>query len=312
VKSLAIVGAAMLTPFGDLEATVNAIASGQRAGERDAAMGVSLARVSATASHARTARTVGPLPALALDVARSAAGDRRFDARTGVFVAVGGLRAQWDELAPAMADQRADRTNAWALGLGRMHPLWMLRYLSNSAHALVAAELGATGDGATFAGVAAAASALVAARAAIDDETIDRAIVIALDDQTADEVAVELATRKPGVIAGSGIAAIIVTTGEGALRISAADGVAPEAEPSPEAVASVRKRLPTGERELTFSAATGWLGTAGPLVDAIVAAHYLRVGWPERLDIGNPRSVTIASTGSPGQIGIVRVEGATG
>lgn len=336
--------AAVLTSFGDLEATVSAIANRATAGARDPQARLVIARLSAKPTGARHARLVGPLPALALDVARAVASELPRGPRTGVFVATGGLRAQWDELAPAMAEQVADGTNAWARGLSRMHPLWMLRYLSNAAHAIIAAELGAVGDGATFAGPASAASALVAAQAALEANEIDHAIVVALDDVTADEVAIELAARKPGLVAGAGVAAIVVTRGEHATarQIAAAGSVAPEkirhadpiqiagrgeghpvrrvellaidgvdpenAEPSPSAIAAVRRRLPKSDREVSFVASTGWLGAASLLVDVILAGEFMRRGWPVHRDLGDPRSVTATAAASPGQIGAVRVE----
>jgi hypothetical protein len=306
---MAVVGAAMETPFGDLAATVAAIAQGRRAGERDPVTGLVVARLAGTLPGTRHARLVGALPVLALEAARSAARDVPRGPRTGAFVATGGLRVQWEALAPAMAEQVADGASAWARGLSRMHPLWMLRYLSNAAHAIIAAELGAVGDGATFAGPASAASALVAAGAALDTGAIDHAIVIALDDVTADEVAVELHARRPGVIPGTGVAAIALARAPGGVQLAAVDGVDPEhAEPSPAAVAEVRARLPRADRDVAFSPATGWLGAAGLLVDAIVAAQLLLAGWPPQLDLGTPRSVTITSAASPGQIGVVRIE----
>jgi hypothetical protein len=306
---IALAGAAVQTPLGDLAATIAAIAAGHTAGVRDAATGLVVARLTATPENTRHARLVGALPALALDVARAAAHGVPPGPRTGVFVATGGLRAQWDELAPAMAEQVADGTAAWARGLSRMHPLWMLRYLSNAAHAIIAAELGAVGDGATFAGPASAASALVAAIAAFEAGTIDHALVVALDDACADEVAVELAARRPALVPGAGVAAVVLARATGGVQLAAVDGVDPEhAEPSPAAVAEVRGRLPGADRDVAFSSATGWLGAAGLLVDTIVAAELLRTGWPSALAPGAPRSVTITAAASPGQIGVVRLE----
>jgi hypothetical protein len=309
---MALVGAAIETPLGDLAATIGAIAQGRRAGERDAATGLVVARLAATPPGTRHARLVGALPVLALEVARSAARDVPRGPRTGAFVATGGLRVQWEALAPAMAEQAADGAGAWARGLSRMHPLWMLRYLSNAAHAIIAAELAALGDGATFAGPAAAASALVAAGAALAAGAIDHAIVIALDDVTADEVAVELHARLPGVIPGTGVAAIALARGASGVQLAAADGVDPaHAEPSPAAVAEVRARLLRADRDVGFAAATGWLGAASLLVDAVVAAELMRTSWPQQLDLGTPHSVTITAAASPGQIGVVRVAGAS-
>ena len=306
---MAVMAAAMETPLGDCAATIAAIAEGRRAGARDAATDLVVARLACEPPGTRHARLVGALPVLALEIARAAARAVPRGPRTGAFVATGGLRAQWEALAPAMAEQAADGANAWARGLSRMHPLWMLRYLSNAAHAIIAAELGAVGDGATFAGPASAASALVAASAAFDSGAIDHAIVVALDDVTADEVALELHARHPDVVPGTAVAAIALARTPGGVQLAAVDGVDPEhAEPSPAAIAGVRARLPRAERDVAFSAATGWLGAAGLLVDAIVAAELMRAGWPPRLDVRTPRSVTITAAASPGQIGVVRIE----
>jgi hypothetical protein len=216
-----------------------------------------------------------------------------------------------------MAEQEADGTGAWARGLSRMHPLWMLRYLSNAAHAIIAAELHAHGDGATFAGPAAVASALVAAHAAFDAGIIDHAIVVALDDVTADEAAVELHARHPDRVPGIGVAAVVLArTPEGrrdgqaaGFELTAIDGVDPDhAEPSAAAIAELRSRLPRADRDLAFSSATGWLGATSLLVDAIIAAELLRAGWQPQPGLGTPRSATITAAESPGQIGVVRVE----
>jgi hypothetical protein len=301
----------MATPLGDTAATIAAIGRGVRAGARDPASGLVVARLAGTPPATRHARLVGALPALALEAARVAAREVPRGPRAGAFVATGGLRAQWEALAPAMAEQAAGGANAWARGLSRMPPLWMLRYLSNAAHAIVAAELGAIGDGATFAGPTSAASALVAAGAALACGAIDHAIVVALDDVTADEVARELHARAPDVIPGAAVAAIAVARAAGGVQLDAVDGVDPEhAEPSPAAIASVRARLPRAERDVSFAAATGWLGAAGLLVDAIVAAELVRTGGSLSTAARAPRSVTITAAASPGQIGVVRVEAA--
>jgi hypothetical protein len=298
-----LVAAAALTPHGDVAATIAAIRAGRSigaGGARDPETGLRVARLVAAPASARNARMLGALPALALDVAARAVGERTPGPRTGAFVATGGLRAHWQDLAPAMAEQTADAARAWSRGLARLHPLWMLRYLANGAHALLAAELGAIGDGATFAGPTAAASALVAAEAALAARTIDRAIVVAFDDVAADEVAIELAARRPELVPGAGVAAIVVDRDGPGAHLSAADGVDPEhAEPSRAAIARVRARLADADREVGFAESTGWLGAAQLLVDLIVAARIV------------PTSAIVTAAASPGQIGVARVEAAT-
>jgi hypothetical protein len=295
--TLAVVGAAALTPLGDLPQTLAAIAAGRSAGAVDAS-GRLVAALGAVPSAARQARIVGSLPVLALDVARRASVDVPPDARSGVFVAYGGMRAHWGELGPAMAEQHVDASRAWQRGLARMHPLWALRFLSNGAHALIAAELGAVGDGATFSGPASAASALVAAELALADGTIDHAIVVALDDLTTAEAATELASRHPTCVPGAGVVAIVVAARSGATQIRAVDGIDPEhAEPAAAAIAAVRARLPRAEADVSYAARTGWLGAASLLLDAVIAAQ-----------TAGPRCVTITAAASPGQIGVIRVE----
>lgn len=289
ISDLGVLGVAVWTALGDLPATLAGLDAPRSPGPPR------------PRSASRTERLLGPLPALAVEVARAASADLPAGERTGVFLATGGLRAHWDDLGVAMAEQTADARASWARGLRRLHPLWMLRYLSNGAQAAIAGELGLLGDGATFTGAASAASAVVAATAAIACSSIDHAVIVALDDLTAPEVAVELAARRPAAIPGVGVAAIAVG-GPAPVRISAVDGVTDDAEPSAAAIAAVRARLPGAGRELRMSARLGDLGAAAPLVDAALAAHCLAAAWPAGLT-----AVTCTAAASPGQIGVLRV-----
>jgi len=71
--------------------------------------------------------------------------------RLGLFYAVGGLRAHWNDILPALEAQQPDFAGSWERGLKRLPPFWMLHHLSNNAHALLAADLAAKGDGITTA-----------------------------------------------------------------------------------------------------------------------------------------------------------------
>jgi hypothetical protein len=71
----------------------------------------------------------------------------------------------------------------------------MLRYLSNNAHGIIAAELDARGEGATFGGPVAGAEALRAAIRALGAGAIDRALVVAYDTLLTPELLVELGER---------------------------------------------------------------------------------------------------------------------
>lgn len=126
--------------------------------------------------------------------AEEAEGERAGD-RLGLFTAVGGLRADWDELMPALAAQRPGGEDAWERGFRVLHPFWMLRYLSNNVHALLAMEIGARGEGVCFGGANAGAQALVAAARALEVGAVDAALVVAYDSLIEAETLVELGAR---------------------------------------------------------------------------------------------------------------------
>jgi 3-oxoacyl-(acyl-carrier-protein) synthase len=114
----------------------------------------------------------------------------------GIFMGVGGLRVHWNDLMPALINQREDGEGAWDRGLKQIHPFWMLRHLSNNAHALLSAEIGAKGEGVTFGGANAGATALSAAIRALEEEAVEAALVVAYDSLLEPETLVELAERR--------------------------------------------------------------------------------------------------------------------
>ncbi len=118
------------------------------------------------------------------------------DDRLGLYAGNGGLRASWQDLWTPMQQQQRDAAASWQRGLGRIHPLWMLRFLSNNAHGMLAAELGARGEGVVCSGPMGGAEALMAAQAALLDEAIDLAMVVCYDACSAPEV--ELDRRRSG------------------------------------------------------------------------------------------------------------------
>lgn len=143
--------------------------------------------------------------------------------RYGFFTAVGGLRAHWDDMMAALANQDDSGENAWERGLEDVHPYWMLRHLSNNVHALASAELGLRGEGATFGGANAGEHALRAATRALADGAIDHALVVAYDSLLEPETLVELGERMtggPGTVGrASGEAATPFAPGEAAAAI---------------------------------------------------------------------------------------------
>ncbi|MBI2373202.1 MAG: hypothetical protein HYV07_04320 [Deltaproteobacteria bacterium] len=119
--------------------------------------------------------------------------------RLGLFFATGTLSTDFEELAPKLRRQRSDAENCWSLGLGELHPFWLLRHLSNNAHGLLAADLGAKGEGLVCAGTNAAAQTIASAAEALEVGSIDVALVVAMDSLVVPEVLVSPSTlfREP-------------------------------------------------------------------------------------------------------------------
>lgn len=115
--------------------------------------------------------------------------------RLGLFSGVGGLRAHWNELMPALKDQRDDLQDSWQSGFRRIHPYWMLQHLSNNTHALLSKDVDARGEGVTFGGANAGAQAMAAAQRALADHAIDAALIVAYDSLIEPETVVEMAAR---------------------------------------------------------------------------------------------------------------------
>ncbi len=113
----------------------------------------------------------------------------------GLFSGVGGVRAHWDEMLPALANQKHSFEDSWKRGLKRLHPFWMLQHLSNNTHALLSKAVDARGEGATYGGANAGAQALSAAIWSLHAGAIDTALVVAYDSLLEPESVVEMAAR---------------------------------------------------------------------------------------------------------------------
>jgi hypothetical protein len=198
------------------------IAHAWRLPERSGARAPILGAPRAT-PHARYLRRIG---CLGLEVAVDAfrASGVPSGPRTGLFSGVGGLRAHWDDMLAAFANQREDGERMWERGLKDVHPYWMLRHLSNNVHALASGDLGLRGEGATFGGGNGGAQALAAAERALHDDAIDAAVVVAYDSLLEPETLVELAVRGDTCIPGEAAAAVVlVRERAGAPRVTAFD-----------------------------------------------------------------------------------------
>lgn len=195
--------------------------------------------------------------------------------RVGLFSGVGGLRAHWDDMIAAFADQREDGERMWERGLASVHPYWMLRHLSNNVHALASAELDLRGEGATFGGGTGGAQAMAAAIRALHAGAIDAALVVAYDSLLEPETLVELAARgwpAQGLVPGEAAAAIVLVRADAAptaARVSVRDGAGRDA------LARCSAALGDGDRDahVAVAQALGQLGAATSLVQAIALAE---------------------------------------
>jgi len=200
---VAIAARAWRTPLGvTIGGAVSRLLAGERAAiaNRQAAgfactVGAPIVDAPATPRNARFLRRMG-LHGMAVAKQALAESGLEPSARFGLFSGVGGLRAHWDDMMPALANQRDDGAGAWARGLRDVHPYWMLRHLSNNVHALVSAELGLRGEGATFGGGNASAQAMASAARALAAGAIDAAVVVTYDSLLEPETLVELGARR--------------------------------------------------------------------------------------------------------------------
>jgi 3-oxoacyl-(acyl-carrier-protein) synthase len=220
---VSIVASAWRTPLGN---TLDDVTRRMRAGEAAAIENPfsstyklqRVAQIRTAPARSRNERFLRRMGLYGMEVAHEAFAAAGIPAgpRYGFFVGVGGLRAHWDDMMSALADQDDSGTNAWERGLKNVHPYWMLRHLSNNVHALASAELALRGEGATFGGADAGAHAMRSATRALADGAIDAALVVAYDSLLEPETLVELGERMPAdFVPGEAAAAIVLRAGSG-------------------------------------------------------------------------------------------------
>jgi 3-oxoacyl-(acyl-carrier-protein) synthase len=194
------------------------------------------APIAAAPPHSPHSRVLGRMGLFALAVGSEALADVECASasKLGLFSAMGGLRANWGELMPALSGQASDFSDSWRRGFKNLHPFWMLQHLSNNAHALLAQEIAARGDGVTFSGSNAGVQALAAAARALEVHAVDAALVVAYDSLIEPETIVELGARgalssravedlaapydvaASGLVPGEAAAALVLERSEGA------------------------------------------------------------------------------------------------
>lgn len=277
-----VLGWAWRTPLGDsVDTAVGRLLAGERAATDKlrfetrtyaCQLGAPILSTPQRSKHGRFLRRMGlfGLEAAheALQQAR-AHGCEASGERLGIFCGYGGLRAHWDDMMEGLSAQQPGQSGTWERGLKRIHPYWMLKHLSNNAHALLAADLSARGDGATYGGATAGAQAISAAIRALEAGSIDVALVFAYDSLLEPETLVDLAARGAattgdlanlaapydlharGFVPGEAAAALVLQRpgAKGALAtLSAADGAdGHTSEPGPETLAAVAARLPRAD-----------------------------------------------------------------
>jgi 3-oxoacyl-(acyl-carrier-protein) synthase len=203
-----VIGWAWRTPLGDsVDTATSRLLSGERAATDKlrfetrtyaCRLGAPILSEPRRSRHARFLRRMGLFGLEAAHEAFQQARAQGCEAsgeRLGIFCGYGGLRAHWDDMMEALSGQQLEQGGTWERGLNRIHPYWMLKHLSNNAHALLAADLSARGDGATYGGATAGAQALSAAIRALEAESIDVALVFAYDSLLEPETLVDLAAR---------------------------------------------------------------------------------------------------------------------
>jgi 3-oxoacyl-[acyl-carrier-protein] synthase II len=205
--SAAVTGSALRTPLGNRpDEVARRLLAGERAARPSARFDTSTyacklgAAIDGQPRTGRERRFLRWLGRFALDAAAEAlaASGAQGGERLGLFSAIGCLSASWEDLMPALVEQRPGAGGLWQRGLSRLHPFWMLQHLSNSAHAAASIELRAEGEGATFAGANGSAQALAAALRALDAGAVDVALVMACDSLLEPERLIDLARRGVG------------------------------------------------------------------------------------------------------------------
>ena len=315
----AVTGWAWRTPLGDsIDGVLGRLVAGVRAATDQLPFDASTCSVRVGAPipsqpgrspHERFLRRMGLFGVEAAKEATRAAGVRP-GPRVGLFIAYGGLRAHWNEMMPALAAQEPDGRGAWERGLKLLHPDWMLRHLSNNAQALLAADLGAKGEGLTLAGANAGAQALSAALRSLEVGAVEVAVVVAYDSLLDPETLVELGAR--GTASSAPLSLLVAPYARGANGFVPGEaGAALVLEP----------KACAGARALAWvDAADGADGSAGAAAVETLARVARRVGQGEQVVDGAAQAQepfdsaerrAIAALCAPGAV-LTAVAGATG
>ncbi len=306
MTAVAMIARAWRTPLGDTVDTAMArLFAGERAAiadPRGAYTTTLIAPIRQEPARSRNSRFLRRMGLFGLEVATEALAASGLTAgpRVGLFSGVGGLRAHWDDMMAAFANQRDDGQLMWERGLKDVHPYWMLRHLSNNVHAIASGELDLRGEGATFGGGNGGAQALAAASRALRDHAIDAALVVAYDSLLEPETLVELAARGAKLVPGEAAAAVVLVRDASAPHITVREGAGDGA--LARCAAALAPDQPLPDSGASIAAAMGDLGAATALVQCITLAEMLRV--PPHAS----RAALALHASPPGLASAVRVE----
>lgn len=313
----AVTGWAWRTPLGNsVDQAVARLLAGERAAGPSSRFGSewTVAEIPGRPRPTRNTRFLRRMGLWAMEAGREA-----FDAsgapsgeRLGLFTAVGAMRANWDELCPALERQSPCGTRAWESGFRLLHPLWMLQYMSNNVQALLAAEIGARGDGAAFGGAGSGALAVRSATRALALGSVDAAVVVAYDSLLEPETLAELDARGARARGGKDmLVAAYDTRARGGVPGEAAASIVLTREPAERcSLANVEVATVAGGEECEPSGAT--IARAAQLVaqgEGVVdgaARGTLSLDADERVALASvvgPEAALTATSSAFGQLG---------
>lgn len=205
-EPIAVTSMAWRTPLGNgLQDAWNRLCAGERSATQEhrissqsyrCRLGAALAEEPGASPHRRFLKRIG-ISALESAVEAFQPMIRQgFDKdRVGLFFSYGGLRADWSEMRNSLLNQQLDGSRCWTSGLINLHPYWILKHLSNNAHAITAQSLGICGEGVTLGGLNAGTQALAAAINALRMGAVDQALVVSHDSLLEPETLVALGEK---------------------------------------------------------------------------------------------------------------------
>ncbi len=205
-EPIVVTSMAWRTPLGlGLQEVFNRLCAGERAATTQhridskhyrCRLGAPLAEEPGATPHRRFLKRIGVSALESATEAFQPLAQRGFNPdRVGLFFSYGGLRADWDEMRNSLIHQQKNGDQCWNRGLKDLHPFWILKHLSNNAHAITAQHLKICGEGVTLGGLNAGAQALATAMNSLRIGAVDQALVVSHDSLLEPETLVALGEK---------------------------------------------------------------------------------------------------------------------